>query len=99
MAKKRSPTRSVRLLRPPDSAGVGIISLSVGAKEVLYEFKEIPCDIGGRAFAVYRLDLGELYYVRVGQPEECSCECKGFLRHGNCKHIKGLKALTEKKLV
>ena len=31
---------------------------------------QLPCDIGGRGFAVHRLGLGTLYHVRVGSPAE-----------------------------
>ncbi len=65
-----------------------------------YVFREIPCEIGGRAFALHRLGLGSLYHVRIGaSPEDCSCECMGFLHHRKCKHILGLLALTGHDLV
>jgi hypothetical protein len=60
---------------------------------------EIPCEIGGRGFEVHRLGLGELYHVRVGAPQDCSCECLGFLRHGHCKHILGLLTLLQNGLL
>ena len=64
-----------------------------------YVFKEIPCDIGGRGFVVHRLGLANLYHVRVGAPTETTCECMGFLAHGNCKHAQGLAALIGHGLV
>ena len=57
---------------------------------------EIRCEIGGRGFAVHRLGQGELYHVRVGAPEDTSCECMGFLRWGKCKHTAALAALIRK---
>jgi hypothetical protein len=37
----------------------------------------------------------EPYHVNLGDAENPpSCECKGFLRHGHCRHIEGLTALT-----
>lgn len=95
MAKKRSAGRSIRLVHPPDATGVGVFSLTSRSEEAFYAFKEIPCAIGGRGFAVHRLGLAELYHVRVGKPEDVSCECLGFLAHGNCKHIRGISALLE----
>ena len=66
---------------------------------VAISIREIRCDIGGRGFAVHRLGLGHLYHVRVGRSHDCSCECKGFLYHGYCRHILGLLALIrERKL-
>jgi hypothetical protein len=96
MAKKRAPARSIRLVRPPDSTGVGVFALSTRSVEAFYAFKEIPCAIGGRGFAVHRLGLAELYHLRVGSnPEDISCECLGYLAHGNCKHIRGINALLQ----
>ena len=87
------PKRTIRLVRAPADDGVGVFSISVGANTVHYTLREIRCDIGGRGFAVHRLGLGPLYHVRVGRPYDCSCECKGFLYHGYCRHILGLLAL------
>ena len=95
MAKKLGAERSIRLVCPPDASGVGVLCFSSRSGQVFYAFKEIPCAIGGRGFAVHRLGLGELYHLRVGKPVECSCECLGFLAHGHCKHIQGIMALLE----
>jgi hypothetical protein len=91
--KKRKPPRSIRLLRSPGEDDAGVFQISIGKKSALYAFREIPCTVGGRGFAVHRLGLGNLYHLRVGAPEDCSCECLGFLRHGHCKHVAGLAAL------
>jgi hypothetical protein len=85
--------RVIRLIQTRDAFGVGVLAISDRKRTQFYVFKEIPCDIGGRGFAVHRLGLGDLYHVRVGTPSESSCECLGFLRHGRCKHIQGLAAL------
>lgn len=95
MAKKRHSERTIRLVRPPDDTGAGVVCFTRGAKLEFYAVKEIPCDIGGRGFAMHRLGLGSLYFVRVGKAEDCSCECLGFLAHGVCKHVQGLLALTQ----
>ena len=46
-----------------------------------------------------RLGENAVYHLRIGQPEQCSCECLGYLRHGNCKHLKGLLALTRQGVI
>jgi SWIM zinc finger len=99
MAKKRPLARSIRLIRPPDETGVGILCIATRAREASYAFKEIPCSIGGRGFVLHRLEPGEIYHVRVGKPEEISCECLGFLRHGNCKHIQGILTLLKQEAI
>ena len=87
------PPRVIRLVRRPDEYGVGILAITKKGRTEYYVFKEVPCAIGGRGFAVHRLGLANLYYVRVGTPWQSTCECLGFLRHGRCKHIQGLAAL------
>lgn len=90
---KPKPPRVIRLIQPPDPSGVGLFAISMKDRAQYYVFKEIPCEIGGRAFAVHRMGLANVYHVRVGSPTDTSCECMGFLRHGRCKHIQGLAAL------
>jgi hypothetical protein len=95
MGKKRTLERSIRLIRAPDDSGVGVVCLSRRAVHTLYFFKEIPCAIGGRGFALRQFGGDKMYHVRIGRPEECSCECLGFLAHSNCKHIKAMLALLK----
>lgn len=87
--------RSIRLIQPPAAEKPGVLCITHKTLRTYYAFREIPCSIGGRGFALHRLGLGELYHVRVGEPLDCSCECLGFLRHGHCKHIFGLLALQK----
>jgi hypothetical protein len=95
MPGAKPPRWTIELLRSPRTDGVGAFRFVAKRDSAIYVFCEIPCDIGGRGFAVHRLGLGNLYHVRVGDPSECSCECMGFLRHGRCRHIEGLLTLIE----
>jgi hypothetical protein len=99
MSEKPAPERLIRLVRPTTIDGVGVLSVRVGRATSFYTLHEIPCEIGGRGFAVHKLGLGELYHVRVGEPDDCSCECLGFLRQGRCRHVLGLLALIRRGLV
>jgi hypothetical protein len=94
MAKQSAAKNLIRLIRSPTQDGVGVFAVTAKKKTTFYTFHEIPCAIGGRGFAVHRLGLGELYYVRVGTMAECSCECLGFLAHQRCRHVLGLLELT-----
>ena len=93
------PLRTLALVRAPDDRGVGYFRVLEGTKSQFYTFREIPCEIGGRGFAVHRLGLGNLYHVRVGRRDDCSCECLGFLAHDHCRHIEGLLALIGRGLL
>jgi hypothetical protein len=88
--------RTIRLMRSPRIDGLGIFCVTDDEAAVNYVFCEIPCDIGGRGFAVHRLGLGQLYHVRLGTRDECSCECLGYLAHGRCKHLQALLALMRR---
>ena len=99
MAEAKASTRTIRLVRPPDGHGVGVFCISEGKTSQFYAFCEIPCEIGGRGFAVHRLGLGNLYHVRIGRPDDSTCECLGFLRWGRCKHVAGLRALIRQGLL
>jgi hypothetical protein len=85
--------RVIRLVRSPSADGVGVFRITAGSQTAFYTFHEIPCDIGGRGFAVHRLGVGNLYNVRIGKRSDCSCECLGFLAHNHCRHVMGLLAL------
>jgi hypothetical protein len=95
MSDARRPQRSIRLVRSPAPTGVGVFRIADRKSAAYYTFHEIPCDIGGRGFAVHRMGLGDVYHVRVGTDAECACECLGFLSTGHCKHIEGLLTLIE----
>jgi hypothetical protein len=99
MSTSPRPARSIRLIRPLGVDGVGVFRVSVGESTAFYTLHEIPCFIGGRGFAVHRLGLGNLYHVRIGDKTDCSCECLGFLAHGYCRHIQGLRALIRRGLL
>jgi hypothetical protein len=92
---KTAPARTIRLVRSPETDGVGVFCITVGGKSQFYTIYEIGCEIGGRGFAVHRLGMGNLYHVRIHPPIDSSCECLGFLRWGRCKHVLGLTALIE----
>jgi hypothetical protein len=99
MGDTPKPERTIRLVRPPTIDGVGVFCVVTPQQSAYYTVREIPCDIGGRGFAVHRLGLGNLYHVRVGAREECSCECPGFVYHGYCRHVLGLLALVKRGLL
>src|SRR4051812_3205168 len=93
MGEAANHTRTIRLVRSPAADGVGVFAITAGGRSHHYVVVELPCEIGGRGFAVHRLGLGTVYHVRVGDSADSTCECLGFLRWGRCKHVAGLRAL------
>jgi len=88
------PARSIRLEVRPEGNGFGIVRITVGKEHADCYISEIPADFG-RGFKVEKIDLtgdGPPYHVNI-DGEKKSCECKGFLRHGHCKHADGIVAL------
>ncbi len=99
--QRSKPPRSVRLLEDAtaDTQGWFAIRLTVGQDSAAYLVRSIPCAIGGLAFEVEKLNDAlqsiEQYHVRIGTPQDCSCDCPGFTYHAHCKHVEGLLALDQ----
>ena len=91
---RTKPARSVRLEVGPEGNGLGIVRITVGKEYADYFLTILPADFG-RGFAVEKIGLtcnDPAYHVNI-DCEKRTCECKGFLRHGHCKHADGLAAL------
>jgi len=96
-ARASSPSAG-RVSSPPTRPGGRILTLRVdndGRKVEIFDYylKPVACE-EGPAFELSKLQGdGETYHVRIG--EDASCECKGFLRWGHCKHVDSLTALKQ----
>lgn len=94
--KPRSkPQRGIRLCIKPEGTSPGVVRLTVGKDSADYFLTELPADFG-RAFKVEKIGLecGESAYAVNIDGVKRSCECKGFLHHGHCKHADGIAALV-----
>ena len=95
------PARSIRLLSAPTAGRPGLVRITAGKLSTLYRLAVLPADFG----AGYELTKclmvevepgmweardGETYHVNLAG----TCECKGFLKHGRCKHLDGLRRLA-----
>jgi hypothetical protein len=95
------PARSIRLLSAPSADRPGLVRITVGKLSTLYRLTVIPADYGAgfeltkvqvvpNDNGVFGCQYGESYAVNLAG----SCECKGFLKHGYCKHLDGLRKLA-----
>jgi len=87
--------RGVRLCIKPDGTSPGVVRLTVGTVSADYFLTELPADFG-RGFKVEKVGMEcqeSAYHVHI-DGDTRSCECKGFLHHGHCKHADGLAALV-----
>jgi hypothetical protein len=97
-AKTRKPRKVVRTVRfglAPFEGNPGIIDITVSGKTTSYFVRNIPSDFG-RGFSLEKTGPqdGDLYHVLL-EEDGRSCDCKGFLRHGHCKHADALLKLVQ----
>jgi hypothetical protein len=88
------PQRFIRLALRPEGNGLGIVRITVGNQHADSFLTILAADFG-RGFQVEKVGLHENeppYHVNI-DADKRTCECKGFLRHGHCKHSDGLAAL------
>jgi hypothetical protein len=95
--RRRKPVaRLIGILEPPTADMPGLLKIIQGKEAAIYWYREIPADFGGRAFELRKFQAEEAYHVLLpGNGCHGSCECKGHLRHGHCKHSEGLQALEQ----
>jgi hypothetical protein len=86
------PSLSVLLERHPGNR-LALLHLALGKETHHYYLSELAADFG-RAFRVEKFlsQGGESYDVLLDDAYG-HCECLGFLRHGHCKHLDGLRTL------
>ncbi len=91
---RQKPARFIRLCVKPAGDCPGVVRITAGKARDDYFLMEILADFG-RGFKVEKVGLlvnDPPYHVNL-DGDKRSCECKGFLRHGHCKHADGLAAL------
>ena len=90
---RAKPARSIRLAVPLNAEGKnGLASITVGKKTDEYFLTRIAAD-WGTAFQLEKLGADEVYHVNLNGAAD-TCDRKGHLRHGHCKHSEGLRALA-----
>jgi hypothetical protein len=89
------PIRTITLCVLPAQGGYGILTLTVGKQVADYFVARLASDFG-LGFALEKIggDVHERYHVHLDAGDRSACECLGFLRHGRCKHLAGLRTLV-----
>jgi hypothetical protein len=80
-------------------AGRLTVTQGANTKDIAtYRVVEFPTSIPGRAFRLVKVAGGsdreaDHYDVLIDPHGHDICECRGFLRHGHCKHVDSIRAL------
>jgi hypothetical protein len=88
------PARTVKLLLPPAEGQTGALLIREGGRLDTYFLNRVPADFG-TGFEVEKIDPlnGNITYHVNLNGDASTCECKGFLRWGHCRHVESLTAL------
>lgn len=102
---RRKPERRIRLLKPIEH-GIGALQIVIDGEPHNYLILPLASDFGS-AFHLVKQELlpvdpgvWELhdtarYDLCLNGPQS-TCECKGFLHRGRCKHVDGLTVLRQR---
>jgi hypothetical protein len=91
--KSKKPPRTVRLVCR--CAGPAFaFAITQDGKEDRYTAVRVPADFGTGYLVEKTTDPNSSYHVLIAAaPGRHSCECKGWLRWGRCRHVSALLAL------
>lgn len=103
-----TPLAAGNLRTGSGNAVLGLAEIVVGKEKCRYVVSELPCDgWSARAFRFGKprgekgtdgeADHYDAMICRNGQ--DCRCECRGFLRHGHCKHVDSARELIHRGLI
>ena len=91
-----NPARTVRVAVGPSADNpYFVITIRVGSTWDDYCVKPLPADFGA-AYEVEKIfnpDGAPAYHVHLSDDGAMTCECKGHLKWGHCKHGESLLAL------
>ncbi|HEY3789208.1 MAG TPA: hypothetical protein VGL71_10150 [Urbifossiella sp.] len=109
-ATKTSPTNGVAFTPTGHGCGTAIIDQKGKGKIAEYAIQEFHAD-GGRGFRLTKLEGGtdrsaNEYNVFLADEAVAdagfgwdACDCKGFERHGHCKHVDAARAIVDRGLI
>lgn len=73
------------ILQPAGDAP-GLLRMLVDGRNVSYEYALFPVEFGAMGIGIRRLPNGELHHVLLNGDGSAECDCRGFVRHGHCRH-------------
>lgn len=86
----------VRLHSRPVGDMAGYFTIVKDGDDKSYFLRRLDNDLGGLAFEVQAFGSKDRYHVLLhDDPAVQSCDCRGFVAHGHCKHVEGLVALRD----
>src|SRR5215831_18937731 len=96
------PKRFARLEDNPTLDEPALLTLHIAGKDSDYWLYLQPSNFG-EAYRLQKIEptedapaeLGEAYTVTFQDEFNQTCECRGFVHRGNCKHIDSIKALRD----
>jgi hypothetical protein len=99
-ATRSNPHAAIRWT-PGEFQGCGTLEIQNTRSVCRYILTELPTGWDGRAFKLLKplgesgTDISEdAYHVFCGRNgQDRQCDCKGFSRHGHCKHVEAARAL------
>jgi hypothetical protein len=91
---RTKPARHVRLALKPFEGNPGVVEITVGRNATAYFLSPVSADFG-TGYRLEKFESGEVYHVNLAAGDLHTCDCKGFLQWGHCKHIQALLALYQ----
>jgi hypothetical protein len=100
-ATQSSPHTAIRWTPDPDATGRGELVIHTARASTAYAVAEFGTPWEGRAFLLTRREpdaggaaVSYNVFCHRGRQDNL-CDCRGFARHGNCKHVSACFALIE----
>src|SRR5262249_11567121 len=97
--QRRPKARTVNLLLLIGPLDInGVLRITEEGKEPLFFVDRIASEVGGAGFRLTKFqqhqrgDDDAVYNVLLAGTRS-TCECKGHVRHGHCRHVESLTAL------
>src|SRR5262245_9874965 len=97
--QRRKPARFCKIVPNPSGFGYDVLVIRQprpkSSDQVdYYTVEAFPSHMGERGIELTKAD-GTVYHVNLSGTDS-TCDCKGFVAHGHCKHVESLLALQQR---